>query len=118
MEIGFRATCFKVTEETWPSTQNHMQIDEDEAMCDEGFICIMAPIPIEPSQGVDRPQRAEDWRPVYLLSTMDNSPIALPQNGEQLLRPLISKFNLIVEENCAVATGQLSKSVSFHGLLH
>lgn len=80
-------------------------------MCDEGLLCVMAPIPIRPSQGVDRHERTEDWRPVYLLSTMDNSPIALPQNGEHLLRPLISKFNLIVEENCTVATSQLTKSV-------
>ncbi|KAK6199728.1 hypothetical protein LQW54_009916 [Pestalotiopsis sp. IQ-011] len=43
---------------------------------------------------------------------MDNSPIALPQNGEHLLRPLISKFHLIVDKNCAVASSQLTKSRS------
>lgn len=112
IEIGFRAACFKVTEKNWPHSQINMQIDKDEAMCDEGFLCIITPIPIELPQGTDRQKHVEDWRPVYLLSTMDNSPIALPHNGVQLLRPLISKFSLIVEENCTVATSQLSKSVS------
>lgn len=118
MEIGFRAPCYSVSEETWPDLQNNMH-NGDDAMHDEGFLCIIAPIPIVPSRrGNDTQERTDDWRPVYLLSTMDNSPIALPRNGEQLLRPLISKFKLIVDKNCRIASSQLAESASCHVIHH
>jgi hypothetical protein len=110
-EIGFKASCFKVSEEHWSNRHNKAQ-GQVKSTFDEGFICILAPFAT--SSEIQSSSNQQSLRSVYLLSTLDNSPIMNPTNGKELLFPLIAKFRYIVGENCAVASRKLSQSVSDH----
>ncbi|ETS74465.1 hypothetical protein PFICI_14331 [Pestalotiopsis fici W106-1] len=107
MNIGFKAACLKIAEESWSALQGDAQGAGVEPLSNEGFLCIMVPVAAS-SERQDVPSQA-DLRPVYLLSTLDTSPIALPYNGSELFRSLVSKLKCVVEENWAVANRQLSQ---------
>lgn len=79
-------------------------------MFDEGFLCIMAPS--YPSTEFEHPSSQSHMRSVYLLTTLDESPMMNPSDALDLILPLIANFKCIVGENCAIANRQLSESVS------
>ncbi|KAI0165308.1 hypothetical protein GGR52DRAFT_558281 [Hypoxylon sp. FL1284] len=107
VEIGFRVTCLKVTHQNWRNLQSDR--GNGTMFCDEGFLCIQAPHRESPDQGHTS---LSILRPIYLISTANNSPILLATDGEGLLKPLISKIKCLLQENCDVASRQLSESRS------
>jgi hypothetical protein len=107
----------KVTYQSWSILRSDPKLHEGDTArnIDEGFLCITAPQSPEPEPNHATPRPF--LQPVYLLTTVDDSPIALAGNSEDLLKPLISKVMCVVEENCAVANRQLSESVCLHSLV-
>lgn len=107
-EIGFKATCFQVNDQNW----HFLQTTVDKATSRvEGFLCIVAHLPDDPQETIS----PSILQPVYLFTTVDNNSIKLAENSKDLVKPLIFKFKCIVEENCTVASRQLSESVSCPG---